>query len=196
MKTLLPAWAYALCLAFAVMLGLPGAAHAGNHKGQNCYSHRALTICAHNDAWSKSALKRTYAAKYKKKRWAKRHRRHHAHHHRNYAHHAKAHHRKRHARKHRMRHAAHIDLVTRQHSLAVGSCSTSLPKLPGSAHCVHGAIVHPPVVERLTAPAPHAERGTTRRYFKRGYFDPNAWRYRPTDRQLIRAVHKKKGMKH
>lgn len=207
MKSILPAWAYALVLALAVMLGLPSAAVAGGHKDQNCYSHRALTICKHNDGWSKASLKRTYmAAKHKKKRWGhhkarhhaahwrKHHRKHHArHHHR--THHARHHHHKHRARHHGKHHAGHVDLVTRQHSLVIGPCETSLPKLPHAEKCVHGAIVYPPVVERVKDPVPHSERGRTRRYYPRGYYDPNAWRYRPSDRQIIRAIHKQ-GIEH
>jgi hypothetical protein len=210
MKTILPAWAYALCLALAILLGMPSAAVAGAHKSSDCYSHRALTICSHNASWSKSVLKRTYAAKHKKKRWGHHRARHHAahwrhhgkHHAKHMRHHGKHHakhwrkHRGHHANRHHKRHAGHVDLVTRQMSIVVGPCETSLPKLPHAEGCVHGAIVYPPVVERVTGTVANSERGRTGRYYPRGYYDPNAWRYRPTDLQLIHAVHKTKGMKH
>ena len=199
MKTIMPAWAYALCLALAILLGMPSAAVAGTHNASGCYSHRALTICSHNDSWSKSVLKRTYAAKHKKKRWGHHRARHHAAQwNKNDRHHAKhgRHHHRHHARHHRQRHASHLDLVTRQMSIVVGPCETSLPKLAHTDQCVHGAIVYPPVVERVAGPVANSERGRTSRYYPRGYYDPNAWRYRPTDRQLIRAVHKRKGMNH
>jgi hypothetical protein len=208
MKTMLPAWVYALALALAAMLGLPSVAVAGSHKNADCFAHRALTICKHNEGWSKVTLKRTYKmAKYKKKSWShhrtrhhaahwrKHHAKHHARHHQRRAHMAR-HHRKHHAKHHRKHHAAHVDLVTRQQSIVVGPCETSLPKLPHSDYCVHGAIIYPPVVERVKDPVPHSERGHTRRYFPRGYYDPNAWRYRPTDQQLIHAVHKEHGQDH
>jgi hypothetical protein len=190
MKSMLPAWAYALVLALAAMLGLPSAAVAGVHKDQNCYAHRALTICKHNDGWSKVSLKRTYkAGKYKKKRWGHHRARH-------QAAHWRKHNRKHHARHHRKHRGGHVDLVTRQQSVVVGPCETELPKLPNADMCVHGAIVYPPVVERVTGPVPNSERGRTGRYYPRGYYDPNAWRYRPTDRQIIRALHRQHGMDH
>lgn len=200
MKTFLAAWAYALAMALAVMLGLPSVAVAGGHKSADCYTHRALMICKHNDGWSKATLKRTYAvAKLKKKGWGHHRSRHHAKHWRKHdrKHHMRHHHRKHHARHHhRKHHPSHVDLVTRQQSLAVGPCETSLPKLPNSDYCVHGVIIYPPVVERVTDPVPHSERGNTRRYYPRGYYDPNAWRYRPADTQIIRALHKEHGLNH
>jgi hypothetical protein len=211
MKSILQAWALALGLALAVMLGFPSAAVAGQHSGKGCYAHRALTICKHNETWSKATLKRTYKAAYKKKRvshrhhghrkahWRKHHRHHHHAHHRHgrhHAHHGYRHHRKHHARHHRKHHAAHVDLVIRQQSIVTGPCETELPRLYHEDKCVHGAIIYPPVVERAKDPVLNSERGRTRRYYPRGYYDPNAWRYRPTDQQIIRAFHKKHGMKH